>query len=260
MLMTIGCPLDPLSLVSLRLELLGRGCSLGFATGFVIKWNDKAYLITNWHVLSGKHPETYAALSSTGDIPDEVRINHHSKKIMSWVTHTEPLLDSQGHPRWLELFSKTRLDVVALPLREQDDEIQLYLLDLALANTDIIPMVAMPVSTIGFPMGMVASFSLPIWKTGHIASDFGWYYQDKPAFLIDATTRPGMSGAPVFLRVFGGYVTSSGQYVIAQQSGGVSTRFLGIYSGRVHNESEIGTVWYPDVISRILEQKASATP
>lgn len=258
--MRIGWPLDPLSLVSLRLELLSGGCPLGCATGFVIKWNDKAYLITNWHVLSGKHRETNATLSPTGDIPDEVRINHHSKQITSWVTSIEPLFDSQGHPRWLELSDNIKLDVVALPLRELDDEIQLHPIDLTLADTDIMPMVAMPVSIIGFPMGIVASFSFPIWKTGHIASDYGWNYRDKPAFLIDATTRQGMSGAPVVMRVFGGYFTNSRQYVIAQQSGGVCTRFLGIYSGRVHSESEIGIVWYPHVIRDILEQRIAATP
>lgn len=70
-------------------------------------------------------------------------------------------------------------------------------------------------------------------------------------FLIDATTRGGMSGSPVVLRQVGGYLTKSGGQVIMP---GVSTRFLGIYSGRLPRDSEIGRVWRPRLIKEILEQ------
>ncbi len=33
-----------------------------------------------------------------------------------------------------------------------------------------------------------------------------------------------------------------------------STLFLGVYSGRIHGESEIGIVWRPKVISEVLER------
>ena len=33
-----------------------------------------------------------------------------------------------------------------------------------------------------------------------------------------------------------------------------STLFLGIYSVRIHGESEIGIVWRPKVISEVLER------
>jgi hypothetical protein len=73
---------------------------------------------------------------------------------------------------------------------------------MALASIDILTMPALPVSVIGYPLGLSAGESWPIWKTGHIASDLdidsesGW-----PAFLIYATTRSGMSGTPVVLRL-----------------------------------------------------------
>jgi hypothetical protein len=107
----------------------------------------------------------------------------------------------------------------------------------------------MPVSIIGFPFGLSTAGAWPIWKTGHIASDPDLDYDDRPAFLIDATTRAGMSGSPVVLRSYGGYASSKAHMVIG---GGPGTRFLGVYSGRIHNQAEIGRVWRPSSIKEIL--------
>ena len=110
----------------------------------------------------------------------------------------------------------------------------------------------MPVSIIGFPLGLTSEGAFPIWKSGHIASDPDLDYNGLPAFLIDATTRGGMSGSPVVLRLLGGYSTRSGSTIMTQTR--PSTLFLGIYSGRVHGESEIGIVRRPKVISEVLER------
>ena len=89
-------------------------------------------------------------------------------------------------------------------------------------------------------------------KTGHIASypDID-SETDRQAFLIDATTRAGMSGSPVVLRL-DSYSKSDGSQVIA---GGVATKFLGIYAGRIHDDSEIGRVWRPFVLQELLQGK-----
>jgi hypothetical protein len=81
-------------------------------------------------------------------------------------------------------------------------------------------------------------------------------YNGKPVFLIDATTRAGMSGSPVVLRQFGGYNTRNGGYF---SSAGFFTRFMGIYSGRIHRDSEIGMVWRPEVIFEILGSITNAS-
>ena len=83
------------------------------------------------------------------------------------------------------------------------------------------------------------------------ASDPGLDYDGRPAFLIDATTRGGMSGSPVVLRLHGGYRTSENNYIMA---GGTTTRFIGVYSGRIHGQAEIGRVWRPHVIPEILQR------
>lgn len=244
--------IDPLSIRSLHIELLALGRSIGVATGIICKSNERNWLVTNWHVLSGRSPQTGQPQHPKGAIPDQVRIAHHSTKLGTWKLIDETLLDSSQEPLWIEHPNGNEVDVAALPLTHLDKEILLYDFDLSLADTDLVPQVAMPVSIIGFPLGFSSAGAFPIWKTGHIASDPELDYQGIPAFLIDATTRLGMSGSPVVVRLFGGYATRSGTLVMA--SGSQRTRFLGLYSGRIHQDSEIGLVWRPRLISELISQ------
>jgi len=244
--------IDPLSGSSLRLELVALGNIVGTATGFVVARGGRHFLITNWHVVSGRHPETRQPLLGNGAVPDQIRIYHHATKGLGvWILATDALLDGNGDPLWIEHPRGSRVDVVALPIQEEPD-IAFYPLDLALAETDMIPRPAMPVSIIGYPFGLAAGAGagFPIWKTGHIASDPDLDYDGKPTFLIDATTRGGMSGSPVVLRLTGGYPTRNGGMVLA---GGMATKFLGVYAGRIHDDVEIGYVWRPVVVAEILE-------
>ena len=71
-------------------------------------------------------------------------------------------------------------------------------------------------------------------KTGHVASDINGH-PDQKHFLVDATTRDGMSGSPV----------------IAKNS---LNPLLGIYSGRLHGDVEIGIVWRLGIIYQLLQQ------
>ena len=74
-----GIEVDAISLTSLYLEAYGRGKSLASATGFTIEHEGHPFLITNWHVVAGYHPETGQCLSKTGALPDELRMFCHSK-------------------------------------------------------------------------------------------------------------------------------------------------------------------------------------
>lgn len=243
--------IDPLSTQSLYLILKNGECILGTATGFIVEKGDINYLITNWHVFSGRHPETNKILSPTGAIPKQVLIWHHGKKLGTWHLKSEKLYDNSGKKRWKEHKSGSKVDIVALPLENIPDNIQLYPFDLSLAKTDMILEVAMPVSIIGFPHGFSSSGKFPIWKTGHIASDPDLNYNNKPLFLIDATTRGGMSGSPVVLHLTGGYMTKDRNWMV----GGKNTLFLGIHSGGLPGDTEIGFVWRPYLIEEILEEK-----
>ncbi len=126
--------------------------------------------------------------------------------------------------------------------------------------------VAESVFVIGYPLGLVNHAGpyhpYPIWKSGNIANDPGPHFNGEPKFLIDATTLPGMSGAPVILRY--------------NYAGSLGYNFLGIYVGRfaipkkLQNGAEafgnepsdissaLGWVMKPEVIQEAL--KVAAPP
>lgn len=246
---------DPLSCTSLFIEPCFNEIGLSVATGFLLKYCEDTYLITNWHVVSGKDADSLECLDKKHlAIPNNLMVSFHKKgSLGEWVKKRIDLLDDSEEPLWLEHPLGSEVDVVAIKLDETDD-IEIYTLDFKLKDTDMIPVTAMPVSVIGYPFGLSAGANWPIWKTGNIASDHGIDFEvNRPAFLIDATTRAGMSGSPVVLRA-DSYQRSDGTFAMA---GGIQTRFLGVYAGRIHGESEIGRVWRPFVIQEIIESRLS---
>jgi len=50
--------IDPFSLTTIPLEQCANGRSLGTATGFIWKRREQHYLITNWHVVTGRNART----------------------------------------------------------------------------------------------------------------------------------------------------------------------------------------------------------
>ena len=218
-------------------------------TGFVVAHNGTNYLITNWHMVTGRDPNTNQPISNTGAAdPTSIGIWFHAATgLGNWLLKTQEVIDpATGNRKWLEHPTGRQVDVVALALANHAD-ITLYPLDRNLANTDLIVTPSEPVSIIGFPLGLASAGKFPIWKTGHIASDIDLDYNGKPVFLIDATTKSGMSGSPVVARRSGFIQTSQ-----AQQLGGSATRFLGIYSGRIQDQSDEGMVWKPHTLDSIL--------
>lgn len=244
---------DPLSGTALHIVPLFNEVSLASATGFTVNVRGVSYLITNWHVVSGRNADTGACLDRNAAIPNKLAVAFHSRgEIGKWRVVDIPLVSADGERAWIEHPLGRAVDVVAirlpyLPL------IDVFPLDMELTSTDIVVMPAMPISVIGYPLGLRSGDNWPIWKTGHVASDPDIDFElDRPAFLIDATTRSGMSGSPVVLRLSGGYTTTRGDQVLG---GGVVTKFMGIYSGRIHADAEIGRVWRPFVIQEIIEGK-----
>lgn len=243
--------IDYLTCTSLFLEVFDEDRSISTATGFVITLKNNFYLVTNWHVVTGKHADTGEQLSSRAVKPTHLNIiHHHNERLGKTICVREALFDDKGNAKWLEHSQKNKCDVV-LFLLTNAKEVKFYPFDLNLKNVDMIPEVAMPVSIIGFPLGISSVGQFPVWKTGHIASEPLLDFCGLPLFLIDATTRGGMSGSPVVLRLHGGYKTSDGKMVMA--TAGPHTKFLGIYSGRMNSDVELGRVWKPSVIEDIAK-------
>ena len=88
--------IDPLSVRSLYVIMSKGNKKLGMATGFVVEKDGKYYLITNWHVLSGRNPQTNQPFDKSGDTPDRIHVIHHAKKLGTWVVKPEMLYDKKG--------------------------------------------------------------------------------------------------------------------------------------------------------------------
>lgn len=245
--------IDPLSATSLRVVPKFNEIELASATAFTVTCGKQSYLITNWHVVTGRDPDTDQCLDKKhAAVPNTLSVRFHAQgKLGVWRAVDLPLFDEEGTKVWIEHPLGKLIDVVAIPLNTVLG-IDIHPLGLELADVDMVPMPAMPVSVIGYPLGLTAGESWPIWKTGHIASDPDIDFESgRPAFLIDATTRSGMSGSPVVLRL-DSYRKMNGTQVLA---GGVATRFMGVYAGRIHDDSEIGRVWRPFVLSELFQRR-----
>jgi V8-like Glu-specific endopeptidase len=67
------------------------------------------------------------------------------------------------------------------------------------------------VTLIGYPYDYYdKKNSLPVWKTGHIASEPAVDFEGNPLFVVDVSAFPGMSGAPVFAIADGTYEHEDG--------------------------------------------------
>ncbi len=258
---------------SLLLRLEGYGNDLGPATGFVARFRDQHFLVTKWHVLAGRRPDTGQPIhEKTGAVPDTVVIAHHvAGQPGRWRDVREPLYDDDnGAPRWLEHPGLGRkVDVVALPLTDTA-ETDLYAYDLENLGSPVLWGVSSPLSIIGFPLGRsVGGLSgtgtgtatitpgFAVWLKGWVASEPDIDYEDLPLFLIDARTREGQSGSPVIFYDDGGGFVSFADGSVQGGTGKEVTRLVGVYSGRISEDSDIGRVWK---LKAVLEVASGVRP
>ncbi len=209
-------------------------------------------LITNRHNVTGRSQETGNPLSPTGaSTPNEVVIIHNQQDSPGLMDFkTERLLDGED-PLWHEHPELgPRADFVALPLTELDD-VAIYEYNVSDTGPAILVGPADAISEVGFPFGLQSGGSLAIWATGFMASESFVNFRDLPVFLVDCRSRQGQSGSAVIAHRSGGMVAMENG--ISSAFDGPVTRFLGIYSGRINTESDLGIVWKASAILELVE-------
>lgn len=241
------------SVASLFIAMEAGGNPLSTGTAFVVQRAGTNYLVTNWHNVAGRRPDTGQPLDPSGAIPDALVVAHNvAGHLGQWDLKREPLHDADGRPLWLEhtAMPNGEADVVALPLTDIAG-IDIHAHDpwneggLAVAVSD-------RVNIIGFPFGLSGGGSLGIWVQGAVATEPAIDFNDQPIMLIDSRTRPGQSGSPVI-------AFHTGQGAVPMAGGGIGIgggpveRFLGVYSGRINEQSDLGFVWKPVVVREIIE-------
>ena len=150
------------------------------------------------------------------------------------------------------------IDVVALPLEHIQDA-ELYPIN-EMGEVPMKVSIGIDAFILGFPFGVNVS-AFPILKRASIASEPLVWVADQPRFYVDTASRPGMSGSPVIIRSWGSYTSEEGGLNIGPA---VSTRFIGIYSGRLGAEDELhaqlGIVWRAELVRQIIEGGQRAAP
>jgi hypothetical protein len=75
-------------------------------------------------------------------------------------------------------------------------------------------------------------------------------FADLPVSLIDCRSRQGQSGSPVISFRSGGMVAMSDGSSAA--FAGPVWRFIGVYSGRLNAESDLGIVWKAAALTELI--------
>jgi len=237
------------SFQSLFLSMRFSGTELGTGTGFIVQAKNKPLLITNRHNVTGRDNITGELLSkTTAGVPNEIAIWHNLQgKLGQWIKLIEPLYEND-RPVWHEHPQLgAQADVIALPLTNFSNvDLHPYNLVEEARLQAIMP--SDMVSVVGFPFGLSVGGRFAIWATGFVASEPNL---DFPYFLIDCRTRKGQSGSPVIAQRNGGAIAMAGGGVAI--GAGNITDFLGIYSGRLNEESDMGFVWKSSVIKELVD-------
>jgi len=145
---------------SVFIDAVGSGSSLGTATGFLVSPVPSAapYLVTNYHVASGRHPANGQPLHQSGAVPDGLRLQLPRREPpdrVAWFQHEVQVLTSDTDGRevanWLEHPTLGReVDVVAIRLDGiVVDEMFLYDLDDSSPRLRVVP--TSDLSIVGFP-------------------------------------------------------------------------------------------------------------
>jgi trypsin-like peptidase len=238
--------IDPSSVTSLQLKIRHNEAEIATATGFVVEKNNRRYLITNRHVVLACAQDQNPTNVGGWICANKIAILHNKlNHLGEWLWVTEDLFDEHNNKRWSEHPTLgAAADLVALTLQHMDD-VKFYPLDMETRKTDLVVGPADPVSIVGFPFGLATQGGLPVWKTGTVASDLDINIGGKPVFLVDTTSRPGMSGSPVYAVRSGAYRASDG--TLRTAIGGTMKKFLGVYSEQIQ-AAELGGVWKAEAV------------
>lgn len=255
--------IDLCSGVPLFVSAKFRDQVLSEATAFLWEVRGRFFLITNWHVATGRNHETGRCLASHGGVPNQLIVafpkNERSDPPIEVVVST---VDEDGNPLWIEhpTYGAT-VDVVALPIVPPEMSESHYFPLSAIPTMPLKQRVGMPVFILGFPFGRRGA-GMPVWKQGSFASEPFLAPVHERFLIVDTASRPGMSGSPVIQRVHGEVELEDGTYGRVTRGDG-ACRFVGVYSGRFHTDNpqdaQLGRVWPRQLVVEIVEAAYAQT-
>ncbi len=183
-----------------RLELLANDHQIGTATGFFPMWHDGCYLITNWHVLSGREPSTGQPKHSSCAVPDACRytvVGLNGELLTRTNYELKPGSADDDTAKWLQYPQMGQdCDIAAIPVEIETIGYAKDLLDKRVHDPEMLIDLGGELLLPGFPLGLSSNGSMAIWKRASLASSLKLGHGMSSFFHVDTTTREGMSGAP----------------------------------------------------------------
>lgn len=269
--------MDVRTLCTTPIELLskdGEERVISTATGFFWLHKGQAYLVTNWHVVSGRNPFTGQITSPNGYIPSqfnfygisldvkEGKVSIERKRIrITLGHHAEAVLEKPpvvaGGP--IDLWAMPFPNEFALGLDPKRVGFKGAEVTTCFINENefqrIVTQAGDECVILGYPLRNYVGGMFPIWKRGSIASDVGFGVDGRPMFLIDSATTPGMSGSAIFRRV--NTFTADNRDVGALQEFH-ALEFIGVYAGRLQSAelaaTNLGYGWFEILIPDVVHQ------
>ena len=272
-----------------HLRICRDDLEIAIGSGVLYKKDEKSYIITAWHNLSGRHSETLEPLSKNLIIPNKIiatltiHFSYNNEKSYFKLNFTLPLDKNGKSNYYIHPQGWPKVDVAAIPIDlnainhmegyTDDKKISIpftlssfgkdthiiHIQDLEFKYKNITDYseylyASEDVFIIGYPKGIVDHTMQPLWKRATVASNpqLGWHQQNQ--FLVDCASKEGMSGAPAF------FYNLKGQALIGNtqlMTSSPITIFHGIYVGRIGStnefEAQIGRVWKRIVIDEIID-------
>ncbi len=252
---------DFLSLVTQQLAIGFSQTDTIFSTasGFIYSIDQRTYLITNWHNVSGRNPLTGEPLSKThAGIPD-IFLTYLRLKERSGQARLQKIRlyedEEMTKPKWLiHPTHKEKVDVVAIELDTNDDFVYSPI-NKANFDDDIPPEVGDESFILGYPFDGFRYLGFPIWKKASIATEPTVNEGQLPKILVDTATRSGLSGSPVIYQRIGIHKMGENGQLKDDSLIGRIRGFLGVYSGRIGKgeiHAQLGIVWKKQVIDEII--------
>ncbi|MDP2501393.1 hypothetical protein BCT47_14080 [Vibrio splendidus] len=259
------------SLRSLYIEMFYNDVRLSKGTAFVVENGDFLYLITNRHNVTGiANDGSGKIISDSGGVPNKIKIycvKEQTKQshgglfkefnlgdIGEWVTKVQNLYLGGNEPgldeiKWIEHpIHGENADFVAIKIEDTSGAI-FHSYDLHPKPCDKFQ-IPEKVYVVGFPFGKSVAGKFALWSGGTIASEPDFNFEELPCMLIDCRSRQGQSGSPVIRHLPHQDPSpySNGFRVIDDNSD-----LLGIYSGRINANSDLGRVWKRHAIKELID-------
>ncbi|MCK1493478.1 trypsin-like peptidase domain-containing protein [Bradyrhizobium sp. 180] len=172
----------------------------GGATAFL--YRDRlgvTWLVTNWHVLTGRRPDDPGhLLEGKPQSPDRIMVTYPAKSPGEFLEPYELQLYRDGKPIWCEYSrEELQIDIAAIPIEVPSNAAGITIQDFAEPTPAAIEP-GMDVIVVGFPFLHGIDFPYPTWKRAMLATEPAYTVLGTPTILLDMPGHPGMSGSPVY--------------------------------------------------------------